>query len=43
VRFESWDSDARVAVLGSGGFSHFVVDEEIDRRAMRAMGFAAWE
>jgi 3-O-methylgallate 3,4-dioxygenase len=26
-----------VAVLGSGGFSHFVVDEEIDRRAMKAL------
>ena len=34
---ESWDSDARVAVLGSGGFSHFVVDEEIDRRTMKAL------
>ena len=33
----SWDSNARVAVLGSGGFSHFVVDEEIDRRAMKAL------
>ena len=30
----SWDADARVAVLGSGGFSHFVVDEEIDRRSL---------
>lgn len=34
---ESWDSDARVAVLGSGGFSHFVVDEEIDRKTMKAL------
>ena len=32
-----WDSDTRVAVLGSGGFSHFVVDEEIDRRAIQVM------
>ena len=34
---ESWDSDARVAILGSGGFSHFVVDEELDRRTLKAM------
>ena len=34
---ESWDSNARVAVLASGGLSHFIVDEEIDRRALQAM------
>ena len=34
---ESWDSDARVAVLGSGGFSHFVVDEELDRKTLKAL------
>ncbi|MFN8558032.1 MAG: extradiol ring-cleavage dioxygenase [Dehalococcoidia bacterium] len=28
---EGWDSDRRVAVVASGGLSHFVVDEEIDR------------
>lgn len=28
---ESWESDARVVVLASGGLSHTVVDEEIDR------------
>lgn len=28
---ESWDSDARVAIIASGGLSHFVVDEELDR------------
>jgi Catalytic LigB subunit of aromatic ring-opening dioxygenase len=26
-----WDADLRVAVIGSGGMSHFVVDEELDR------------
>ncbi len=31
----SWDSGTRVAVLGSGGFSHFVVDEEIDRHCLK--------
>ena len=25
-----WNSDARVAVVASGGLSHFVVDEEFD-------------
>jgi 3-O-methylgallate 3,4-dioxygenase len=34
---ESWDATARVAVFGSGGFSHFVDDEEIDHRAMKAL------
>ncbi|VCU68812.1 Protocatechuate 4,5-dioxygenase beta chain [Pigmentiphaga humi] len=28
---ESWDNDLRVAVIASGGLSHFVIDEEIDR------------
>jgi catalytic LigB subunit of aromatic ring-opening dioxygenase len=32
---ESWDSDARVAIVASGGLSHFVVDEELDRRVLR--------
>ena len=34
---ESWSKDARVAVIGSGGLSHFVVDEELDRAALKAM------
>jgi Catalytic LigB subunit of aromatic ring-opening dioxygenase len=33
----SWHSDARVVVFGSGGMSHFVIDEEWDHRFMRAM------
>lgn len=28
---ESWDGDKRVAVMASGGLSHVVIDEEIDR------------
>lgn len=28
----SWDTDARVVVIASGGLSHFVVDEDLDRR-----------
>ncbi len=27
---EAWDSDSRVAIVASGGFSHFVIDSEID-------------
>lgn len=33
----SWDSDKRVAICASGGISHFVVDEEFDRRMLTAM------
>jgi len=33
----SWDEDARVAVIGSGGMSHFVVDEQFDRGFLDAM------
>jgi hypothetical protein len=28
---EAWPEDVRVAIVASGGLSHFVVDEEIDR------------
>jgi 3-O-methylgallate 3,4-dioxygenase len=34
---ESWDTGARVAVIASGGLSHFVVDEELDRRVLTAI------
>src|SRR6266566_3181748 len=34
---EAWDSDARVAVVTSGGLSHFTVDEEIDRLALKGL------
>lgn len=33
----SWTSDARVAIIASGGLSHFVVDEELDRRFLSAL------
>ncbi|TAJ74176.1 MAG: protocatechuate 3,4-dioxygenase [Sphingobium sp.] len=32
-----WDSDARVAVFGSGGMSHFVIDEEVDQAIFKAI------
>src|ERR1700761_5617673 len=31
---ESWPGDARVAVIASGGLSHFVVDEDLDHRVL---------
>jgi len=34
---ESWPADARVAVVGSGGLSHFVIDEDIDQRFIAAL------
>ena len=33
----NWDSDKKVAVVGSGGLSHFLVDEEIDQLAIKGM------
>lgn len=34
---QSWDSDLRVALIATGGLSHFVVDEDFDRDIMHAM------
>lgn len=33
----SWEANALVGILGSGGLSHFAVDEELDRTVLRAM------
>jgi hypothetical protein len=33
----SWPDDKRVAIIASGGLSHFVVDEAFDRDMLRAM------
>jgi OH-DDVA oxygenase len=33
----SWKSDLRIAVFGSGGMSHFVIDEDFDRRLIGAL------
>jgi OH-DDVA oxygenase/3-O-methylgallate 3,4-dioxygenase len=35
---DSWASDRTVAVFGSGGMSHFVIDEDFDRRFVDALG-----
>lgn len=34
---DAWDSDKRVAIVASGGLSHFVLDEEIDQQVIRGM------
>lgn len=34
---EQWPGDERVAVMASGGLSHFTVDEELDRNIIDAM------
>jgi hypothetical protein len=33
---ESWESDARVAVVASGGLSHIVMDEDLDHYVIDA-------
>ena len=33
----NWKSDARVAVVGSGGMSHFCIDEDLDARFLAAL------
>ncbi len=34
---ESWKSDARVALIASGGLTHFVIDEDVDNAVMDAL------
>ncbi len=34
---DAWNSDARVAIIASGGLSHFVLDEELDKKIITAM------
>ena len=33
----AWKSDARIAIIGSGGMSHFVIDETLDRQIFDAL------
>lgn len=33
----AWDADKRVAVIASGGLTHFAIDEDFDRRMLAAM------
>ncbi|WP_227937901.1 hypothetical protein [Alkalihalobacillus deserti] len=34
---ESWDSDQTVAIIASGGMTHFVIDEEFDRNFLKSL------
>jgi hypothetical protein len=34
---EDWETDARVAVIASGGLTHFVIDETLDRGVLDAI------
>ena len=34
---ELWDDNARVALIASGGLTHFVIDEEVDRAVLSGM------
>jgi hypothetical protein len=34
---ESWDGAKKVAIVASGGLSHFVVDEDLDHTVLKAM------
>jgi hypothetical protein len=34
---ESWDSEKTVAIIASGGLSHFVVEEDLDQMVLSAM------
>lgn len=34
---ETWPGEARVGVLASGGLSHFLVDEDLDRAILKAL------
>ncbi len=34
---ERWDSPKRVAIMGSGGLSHQIIDEELDRSVIAAL------
>jgi len=40
---EAWDSDKTVAFATTGGLSHFVVDEELDRLALKGLSEANGE
>jgi 3-O-methylgallate 3,4-dioxygenase len=38
---QAWDSGLKVAIATSGGLSHFVVDEEIDRQTLKGLNEAS--
>ncbi len=40
---DAWNPDLKVAIASSGGLSHFVVDEELDRLALKGLNEASAE
>ena len=38
-----WKSDARIALIGSGGLTHFVIDENVDRTFLNALAHKEFE
>ena len=34
---ESWESDKTVAIIGTGGLTHTLIDEDLDQRVLRAL------
>ena len=34
---QEWEGDAKVAIIASGGLSHFVIDEDLDHHVLKAM------
>ncbi|WP_017934574.1 hypothetical protein [Nocardioides sp. Iso805N] len=40
---ESWDADVRVAVITSGGLSHFVVNEALDQQVIGGLLAGDWD
>ncbi|MBO0847812.1 MAG: hypothetical protein J2P22_20615 [Nocardioides sp.] len=40
---ESWDHDIRVAVITSGGLSHFVVNEALDKQILDGLVAGDWD
>lgn len=34
---DAWESDARVAIFGSGGMTHFIIDENFDKLVMQSL------
>jgi hypothetical protein len=40
---QAWPDDTRVAIMATGGLSHFVVDEAFDKEFIRLLGIGAGE
>ena len=40
---QAWESDSKVGIFASGGLSHFVVDEEFDRKFLKILLGENWD